>query len=122
MVLYRQTQQECIAVEVSIAFNSQRVFLIIEDFMSMHEDERLKVVSISTNPKYIDWLASRRNHLKDLFKAGKWFISDEHRDGDTKYLRELKMEISELVNFSDSGLLIDKDLNHINTESWTSTQ
>lgn len=122
MVLYRQTHQDCLAVEVSIAFNSQRVFLILEDFMSMHEDERLKVVSISTNPKYIDWLSSRRNHLKDLFKAGKWFISNEHRDGNTKYLRELKMEISELVNHSDSGLLIDKNINRINTESWTSTQ
>jgi hypothetical protein len=122
MVLYTQTQQDCLAVEVSIAFNSYRVFLVIEDFMSMHEDGHLKVVSISTNPKYIDWLSSRRNHLKDLFKAGKWFISNEHRDGDKKYLRELKIEISELVNHSDSGCLIDKDLNPINTESWTSTQ
>ena len=39
-----------------------------------------------------------------------WFVSPDHTDGDTKYLRELKREISKLVNSSQSGYPITEYL------------
>ena len=105
MVLYRQTQQECLAVEVSIALSSNRVWLILEDFLS--RDELVIATSISSNPKYIDWLNANKNNLRKLMKYKDWFVSPDHTNGDTKYLTELKREISELVNSSESAYPID---------------
>ena len=105
MVLYRQTQQECLAVEVSIALSNNRVWLILEDFMS--RDELIIAKSISSNPKYIDWLNANKNNLRKLMKYKDWFVSPDHTNGHTKYLTELKREISELVNSSESAYPID---------------
>ncbi len=108
MVLYTQTQQDCVAVEVSIALSNDRVWLILEDFMS--RDEVTLAVSISSNPKYIDWLNVHKNILRKLMKHKDWFVSPDHTDGDTKYLRELKREISKLVNSSQSAYPITEYL------------
>jgi len=105
MVVYRQTQQECIAVEVSIALSNNRVWLILEDFFS--NDELIIAKSISSNPKYIDWLNANKNDLRKLMKYKDWFVSHDHTNGSTKYLNELKREISSLVNSSESAYPID---------------
>lgn len=101
MVLYRQTQQDCLAVEVSIALSKERVWLILEDFMS--RDELIIAKSISTNPKYIDWLNANNNNLRKLMKYKDWFVSPDHTNGHTKYLNELRREIASLVNSSESA-------------------
>ena len=108
MVLYTQTQQDCVAVEVSIALSNDRVWLILEDFMS--RDELIIAKSISSNPKYINWLNANKCNLKKLMKYKDWFVSPDHTDGDTKYLRELKREISKLVNSSQSAYPITEYL------------
>jgi hypothetical protein len=108
MVVYRQTQQDCLAVEVSMALSNDRVWLILEDFLS--RDELVIARSISSNPKYIDWLNANKNNLLELFMRRDWFISPDHKDGSTKYLRELKQEIAELVNSSESAYPITEYL------------
>lgn len=108
MVLYTQIQQECLAVQVSIALSENKVWLILEDFMS--RDELIIARSISSNPKYIDWLNANKNNLLELFIRRDWFVSPDHTNGDTKYLRELKQEIAELVNSSESAYPITEYL------------
>lgn len=105
MVLYRQTQQDCLAVEVSMALSENRVWLILEDFLS--RDELVIAKSISSNPKYIDWLNANKNNLKKLMRYKDWFVSPDHTNGDTKYLSELKREIASLVNSSESAYPIN---------------
>ena len=98
MVLYTQLQDGYTSFQVSIALSTTRVWLILEDFASMNEENSNRVVSISSNPKYIDWLNANKNNLSELFMNNKWFISPDHRNGSTKYLTELKWEIAYLVN------------------------
>jgi hypothetical protein len=113
MVLYTQTQQDCVAVEVSIAFSNTRVWLVLEDYdinrQTYTVEEEIKshlVMNISSNPKYIDWLVKNRHLLKKCFDNNVWYISLEHIDGDHKYLRELKYSIAQIVNLSESGYQI----------------
>ena len=106
MVLYTQTEEECVTIEVSIALSNTKVWLILEDFASRDRETSNRVTDISINPKYIDWLNANKNDLAELFIRKDWFISPDHKDGSTKYLRELKQKIAFLVNCSESGYQI----------------
>ena len=51
---------------------------------------------ISLNPLYIAWLNTHKNSLKSFYENKRWFLSNEHTDGATKYLRELDYHFKEL--------------------------
>lgn len=55
------------------------------------------ITRISMNNKYAAWLIAKKDVLHILFNQGSWFKSEEHSDGDTKYLLELKDRMEENV-------------------------
>jgi hypothetical protein len=57
--------------------------------------DTIQMKGISMNPKYASWLMMNGETVKQLFYMGDWFVSKQHSDGDTKYLRELKFILEE---------------------------
>lgn len=62
-------------------------------------DDIITTQIISLNLEYVQWLLKNAYTTYDLYQSGEWFISTKHRDGETKYLKELQAIVKKHTNF-----------------------
>jgi|TARA_R110000850_G_scaffold52169_4_gene126344 hypothetical protein len=84
-------------IEVCLAVNHRKVFLVREQYFYVNGDEKNTVVCISLNPEYIAWIVNNCSKvitLEDL-KYNNFFKASGYSTMD-KYSKELLIHIENL--------------------------